>query len=157
MKTLILLSASPASGKTRWCTNYITEHPDAVYLNSDEIRIEITGDYNDFSKQHVVWETFAKRIEQYNELEGDFTLILDALNDLNVLRQKYVKMCDKFDKKILVVIKKPLEETLQNNANRNPEVRIPENIMINLYNKFEMPDEETLALFDEYFYIDHKF
>ena len=149
MKNVVILTASPASGKTRWCKRFLNEHPDAIHLNSDNVRIELTGSYKDFSKQDEVWMTFEQRIREYNELPGDFTLIIDALNDLNPIRQKYASLCSNFDHKKLVVIKKPLEETIENNAKRAPEVRVPENILIALYNKFEMPDEKTKALFDE--------
>ena len=66
MKTLIMLSAFPASGKSTWANKYKATHDNVVILNSDDIRMEIThGDYQDHSHQKEVWELFEKRIHEY--------------------------------------------------------------------------------------------
>ena len=52
MKTLIILSAMPGSGKSTWAKNYQSEHPHTLVISSDQIRYEITGSLTDFSKQN---------------------------------------------------------------------------------------------------------
>ena len=91
MKTLIILSAMPGSGKSTWAKKYSEEHPHTLIVSSDEIRFELTGQSQDFSKQKEVWELFSLRIHEYAKKYDDVTVILDALNDLNCLREKYVK------------------------------------------------------------------
>lgn len=157
MKTLIVMSATPGSGKSTWARMYQNTHPNTIILSSDEVRKELTGTYNDFSKQKEVWELFEKRLVEYGKQEGDFALILDALNDLNTLRQKYVIMGKEFDKKILVIIKKPHEVTKRTNKERKQEKWVPDDALIALEAKFEMPDQKTIDMFDEYQYIDYYF
>ena len=91
MKTLIVLSAMPGSGKSTWAKKYQEEHPHTLIVSSDAIRYELTGQAQDFSKQKEVWELFSLRIHEYAKRYDDVTVILDALNDLNSLREKYVK------------------------------------------------------------------
>ena len=84
MKTLIMMSAVPAAGKTTWAKKYQAEHENVYIISSDDIRIEITGgDYHDQSKQKQVWETFERRIHEYANKGENVTVILDALNDVN--------------------------------------------------------------------------
>ena len=149
MKTLLMLSAFPASGKSTWAKKYKATHDNVVILNSDEVRMEVThGDYHDQSHQKEVWELFEKRIHEYAQID-DVTLILDALNDVNEVRLKYLTTTPEFNKKILVMFPSDLEKSQRLNALRPAEARVPENIVEMLVNKFEEPNEEVLKLVDE--------
>ena len=149
MKTLIMLSAYPASGKTTWAKQYQKDHPNTYILNSDDIRMELTGgNYHDRSKQKEVWELFDKRIQEYGEIDG-VTLILDALNDVNEVRLKYLKATPQYDKKILVMFPSTLERSLEFNSRRPEECRVPDHIIRSLFEKFEQPNEEVLSYIDE--------
>lgn len=148
MKTLIILSAKPASGKSTWARKYAARHENCFIVSSDAIRTELTNDYQDHSKQKEMWEIFSKRIHEYGAIE-DSTVILDALNDLNSLRVKYVKDNPEFDKYVLVLISCPNWLCRLRNKRRKKAVRVPKDIMNGLLHKFEEPDDKTLSLFDE--------
>ena len=149
MKTLIMLSAVPAAGKTTWAKKYQEEHPNTYIVNSDDIRMEVThGDYQDHSKQKEVWELFEKRIHEYGAIP-DSTVILDALNDVNEVRIKYLSTTPEFDKKILILFPSTLDKSKFYNDQREVEVRVPDPILELLVNKFEEPSEEVLKLVDE--------
>ena len=153
MKTLLMLSAFPASGKSTWAKKYKATHDNVVILNSDEIRMEVThGDYHDQSHQKEVWEHFEKRIHEYAQIEN-VTLILDALNDVNEVRLKYLTTTPEFDKKILVMFPSDLEKSQKLNALRPAEARVPENIVEMLVNKFQEPNEEVYKNINEIWYI----
>lgn len=149
MKTLIMLSAIPASGKTTWAKEYQESHPNTYIVSSDDIRMEVTnGDYQDHTKQKEVWELFEQRIHEYGAIENA-TVILDALNDVNVVRLKYLSTTPEFDKKILVLFPATLEKSRFYNNQRKIEVRVPDPILEALVNKFEVPSQEVLDLVDE--------
>lgn len=156
MKRLIVLSAPPGSGKSTLANAYKKHYLNTKIISSDEIRFELTSCYNDFSRQKEVWEIFNKRIVEYSK-EEDVTVVLDALIDLNSLRKEYVELGKDYDTKILVIIRKPLEMILETNRTRRTEKIVPEQIVVDYYNKFEMPTDEVLALFDDYIYIDKYF
>jgi predicted kinase len=149
MKTLIVMSAFPGSGKSTWCRKYKESHPNTYIISSDEIRFELTGQYQDFSKQKEVWETFERRIHEYSLKGDDITVILDALTDLNELRINYVKNSPEYDRHILVWIHKDYEQIKKYNKERAKELWVPDHILEALYNKFEEPSEEAKSYFDE--------
>ena len=153
MKQLIILSAVPGSGKSTWANKYKTTHPNTYIISSDDIRYELTGQYQDFSKQNEVWQEFENRLLKYGKQDGDFTVILDAVIDLNILRKKYYDLGKGFKRRVLVIIKKPLEQLKFLNKERNEEKWVPDDVLASLYNKFEEPTQEILDLFDEYQYI----
>lgn len=150
MKTLIMLSAVPAAGKTTWAKNYQKEHDNVYIINSDDVRLELTnGNYQDRSKQKEVWELFEKRIHEYANKAEDVTVILDALNDVNTVRYKYLSTTPEYDKKILVLFPTTLENSQKYNGVRVWPNKVPDDVLIMLNNKFEEPSEEVLALVDE--------
>lgn len=150
MKTLIMLSAIPASGKSTWAGRYQATHRNVYIVSSDAIRMELTnGVYGDQSKQKQVWELFSKRIHEFAALNDDATVILDALNDTNELRKKYVEENPEFDKYILVLFNGSAERSRYLNKQRPANMSVPEDVMTILINKFEEPTEEIKDLFDE--------
>ena len=149
MKKLIMLTAFPASGKTTWAKRYQAEHENVYIINSDEIRLELTnGDYHDRSKQDEVWKIFEQRIHEIGKIDN-VTLILDALNDVNEIRLKYLSTTPEFDYKILVMFPSTLERSKEFNALRSEECRVPDTIIEMLFNKFEQPSDEVLKWVDE--------
>ena len=150
MKTLIMLSAIPASGKSTWAKEYQANHPNTYIVNSDEVRMEVTnGDFQDHTKQKEVWELFEKRIHEYAAKGEDVTVILDALNDVNAVRLKYLSTTPEFDKKILVLFPNNIEKSRKYNNMRKEELRVPDDILVNLVNKFEQPSQEVIDLVDD--------
>ena len=149
MKTLIVLSAMPGSGKSTWAQKYQEGHPHTLIISSDKIRYELTGSLKDFSKQDKVWELFSLRIHEYANKYDDVTVILDALNDTNELRRKYVEENPEFDKYVLVLFNGTAERSRYLNAQRPTNMSVPEDIMTILINKFEEPTEEIKDLFNE--------
>ena len=153
MKTLIMLSAFPASGKSTWAKWFKENNPNTVILNSDDIRMEVTnGDYQDHSRQKEVWELFEKRIHEYGK-QDNINLILDALNDVNEVRLKYLSTTPEFDRKVLVMFNTDPERAKRLNMLRDEKVRVPDFIIDGLIEKFEEPNEEVLSLINEIRYI----
>ena len=148
MKTLIMLSAVPAAGKSTWAKKYQETHPNTYIVSSDDVRIEVCGNYRDHSRQAEVWALFEKRIHEYGAIDNA-TVILDALNDVNPVRLKYLSPTPEFDKKILVLFPSTLEKSQKYNGQRDEEVQVPPDILVDLYNKFEAPSQEVLDLVDE--------
>lgn len=145
-----MLSAVPAAGKSTWARNYQKEHEHVYVLDSDEIRMELTGGvYQDRSKQKEVWELFEKRIHEYAKLHDDVTVILDALNDVNEVRYKYLSTTPEFDKKILVLFPSSLDKSQKYNGERPWPNKVPDDVLVRLVNKFEEPSKEVLDLVDE--------
>ena len=145
-----MLSAVPAAGKTTWAKQYQKEHQNVYIINSDDVRMELTGGvYQDRSKQKEVWELFERRIHEYANLGDDVTVILDALNDVNSVRYKYLSTTPEYDKKILVLFPTTLDKSMKFNGERQWPNKVPDGVLVELVNKFEEPSKEVLDLVDE--------
>lgn len=149
MKTLIILSAMPGSGKSTWAKRYQEEHSHTLIVSSDQIRFEVTGQLQDFSRQKEVWELFSLRIHEYAKRYDDVTVVLDALTDLNVLREKYVKENPEFDKYVLVLFPRTVEQIRYFNKQRKESSVVPDDQLELLINKWEEPSPQIIKLFDE--------
>ena len=149
MKTLIMLSAMPGSGKSTWAKAYQEAHPHTLIVSSDEIRYELTGQTQDFSKQKEVWELFSLRIHEYAKKYDDVTVILDALCDLNSLREMYVKDNPEYDEYVLVLFPRTLEQIRYYNKQRKLTSIVPDEQLDRLINKWEEPTEEVKKLFNK--------
>ena len=144
-----MLSAVPAAGKTTWAKKYQEDNENVYIINSDEVRMEVTGGvYHDHTRQKEVWELFEKRIHEYAQKGDDVTVILDALNDVNSVRYKYLSTTPEFDRKILVLFPTSLEKSQRLNGERSWENKVPDDILIELNHKFEEPSKEVLDLVD---------
>ncbi len=150
MKTLIMLSAVPAAGKTTWAKNYQKEHDNVYIISSDEIRMEFThGVFQDQSRQKEVWEEFDRRIHEYANKGDNITVILDALNDVNPVRYKYLSTTPEYDRKVLVLFPSTLEDSIKYNGQRPSDKQVPGDVLVLLNNKYEDPSPEVLSLVDE--------
>lgn len=149
MKTLIVTTGAPGSGKSTWSRNYQSTHKDTYIISSDGIRFELTGSLNDHTRQKEVWELFSKRIHEYALKSENVTVILDALCDLNELRIKYVKENPEYDRYVLVVFPRSLEYVQKYNKMRKKEAWVPDDILLKLYEKYEKPSAEALGYYNE--------
>ena len=157
MRTFILLSAIPGSGKSTWARRYQNEHPDTYIVASDELRKEMTGRVNDFSKDKEMWEIFLSRINDYAKNNEDCTVIADATNLENRFRSYYYEKTPNFDRHVLVFFNIPFEICQLQNRMREDERVVPESAMERMKKQFEKPTEEIMNLYDEVIFVGKNF
>ena len=92
---------------------------------------------------------FSLRIHEYAQKYDDVTVILDALNDLNCLREKYVKENPEFDQYVLVLLPRTVEQIRHYNKERSFSQVVPDEQLEMLIQKWEEPTEDIKALFDK--------
>lgn len=153
MRHLILLSAIPGSGKSTWANEYKRTHENTFIVASDEIRIRLTGDVQNFEHEDEVWATYLSDLNRYAEEYEDVNVIADATNLTNEYRLFYGKMTPKFDKHSLVVFNIPLDICLLQNRMRTRSRIVPEEAVKKMYTQFEKPNDEVMDLFDEVIFI----
>lgn len=148
MKTLIVMSALPGSGKSTWANKYASEHKNVFILSIDEIRFEVTNSYSDFSKQKKVWKIFNKRLRKLSKA-NDATIILDALNDTNEARLNYLHDFPNFDEYVLVYMKKDKTQLQYFNRKRPKNRWVPEESLKKLYDHFEDVSDEVKKAYNK--------
>jgi predicted kinase len=150
MRTLILLSAIPGSGKSTWAKKYQKEHSNTFIVSSDEIRLQLFGKVNDFSHEPIVWKTFLEQINYYANEFSEVTVIADATNLQNKYRKLYFESTPKFEKHILVRLDIPYDICLIQNKMREKERIVPLDAMERMKLEMEEPSEEVLHMYDDY-------
>ena len=156
MKTFILLSAIPGSGKSTWAKRYIQEHPNAKIVSSDELRVEFGGKANNFDHEKEVWNTFLSRIHEYGKVE-DATVIADATMISNYYRKYYYDNTPEFDQHLLVFFDIPYEVCAFQNKMREDARVVPEDALKKMSEDFEKPSDEIMSLYDEVITVTQKF
>jgi predicted kinase len=150
MRTLIVLSAIPGSGKSTWAKKYQKEHANSFIVSSDDIRMEFFGAVNDFRDEKRVWDTFLKRINDYADSSNEITVIADATNLQNKYRRMYAELTPHFEKHVLIRFDIPYSICLLQNQMREQSKIVPEDAMKRLLDEMEEPDQATLAFYNEY-------
>jgi predicted kinase len=153
MRTMILLSAIPGSGKSTWARQYQKSHPNTFIVSSDEIRVQLFGKVNDFSNEALVWKTYLDTINHYADTMDEVTVIADATNLQNKYRQYYRDNTPHFDKHVLILFDIPYAICLIQNKMRAGDRIVPEAAMERLKAEMEPPSPEVLASYDEYIVI----
>lgn len=148
MKTCIILSAIPGSGKSTWAKKFQAEHPHTHIVSSDELRLELYGSVTNFEHEKEVWATFLTRLQDFSS-EDDVYGIADATCLQNQFRVFYYKNTPNYDRHILVLFDTPWNTCLKQNKMREEERVLPYAAMEKLKKEYEEPSEEVKALYDE--------
>ncbi len=155
MKKIICLSAIVGSGKSTFAKYYKINHKDenVFIVSSDEIRLQLTGKYDNLEHEDEVWDLYYKLIDKYRDENNNVTVIADCTNIFNMFRAKIASIPG-FDKRVLVYITKDYDLVLKNNRERDPAKFVPEYAIKSMYDRWENPDENTMRLFDEVIHLD---
>lgn len=76
--TLWVMCGLSGSGKSTIAKKLAQEHENTVIVSSDQIREELTGDYENQDRNDEVFQVFHKRIRE--NLENNKNVIADATN-----------------------------------------------------------------------------
>ncbi|MFA6780600.1 MAG: ATP-binding protein [Bacilli bacterium] len=145
-KKLIVLSGIPGSGKSTYAAKYLKEHPDTFIVASDEVRLELFGRVDDFSKEDVVWERFECLVREKAKMHA--TIIADSSATANIRRLRWAKIFrDLFNNIELVYFDIPFEVCLERNEKRH--LTIPYEDMLVMKDSFEKPSKEVIASYNQ--------
>lgn len=150
MRTFILMSALPGSGKSTWAHRYADSHPHTRVISSDDERGRYFNDPTLFTPktEAILWPLIWQDVHQAGKEENS-TVIMDATFLTNAKRKDAFERTPDFDKHILVYFDFSFEEAEKQNAGRVPEKIIALPIMEGLEKEREFPSPEIFALYDE--------
>ena len=115
--TLYVMCGCPGSGKTTWAKKNL---PQAIYVSTDEIRMELFGTYEPGLDEKAVFQQFYGRICQ--ALREGHDVVADATNLTKTRRKKALDCLSEQDEAVAVVLYTPLSVALQRNASRDRQV-----------------------------------
>lgn len=131
---LMLLIGAPGSSKTTVCDQLVAQYPGIRVISMDERRKELTGNYNDQSRNNEVFSWQQKELRK--AMEARQNVIVDATNTHRKLRKvlwdiarEYGALCS------AIYFDLPLETLLERNASR--EKRVPDDVVKRFYNTMQ--------------------
>ena len=147
MRTFLLVSALPGSGKSTWARQYQEQHPETKIISSDGIRMMFFGARQNFSDEKRVWAEFLREIQDYAKDENA-TVIADATNITNEYRKYYFESAKDYDKRVLVLFDIPFEICLKQNKMRSADCIVDDKARESRHSRWEQPSDEVCKLYD---------
>ena len=124
------------SGKSTIAKKIADDNHNSVIVSSDNIREELTGDYEDQKHNEEVFKIFHDRIRK--NLENKQNVIADATNLTIKSRRAILSKVNGLDiEKICVIIPKPFEKCKEDNLHR--EHPVPEEVLDKQIRRFQIP------------------
>ena len=123
------------SGKSTIAKKIADDNPNTAIISSDNIREELTGDYEDQKHNEEVFKIFHDRIRK--NLENKQNVIADATNLTIKSRRAILSKVNGLDiEKICVIIPKPFEKCKEDNLHR--EHPVPEEVLDKQIRRFQI-------------------
>ncbi len=142
---IVLMSGSPLSGKSTVVKQIKSYFGGDCYVAStDEIRKEITGTYEDHTRETDVWATIIKRMLKH--LEKGKVVVLDATLRQKQLRMDHLEYYKRWPIYYVAFERIPIETILERNQERVWK-QIREERLRELWAEYEVPDDEELKLY----------
>ncbi len=141
MKSLVMISGLPGSGKSTYLREHIKEYKNPIRIDSDETRRVMFGSYLTFPKNMYI--IYDHMIEIANNLydkykDKDLTIIMDSTFLDNFKREHFINLLKPFDYYKLIIFKTTdLNFNFANNKKRIKEKWVPENVILNMVKEIE--------------------
>lgn len=146
MTKVIFLKGLPASGKSTWAKQYTTSNNNWIRLNKDDLRLMFHNGVYSKDRESNVLSLRDNLI--HSALKQKINVIVDDTN-FNPYHEKNIKEIVSQYKNVTFEVKffdVPLEECLQRNSQRTGTAKVPDDVIINMYNKYlkKEPVEEAI-------------
>ena len=135
MSKIIFLKGLPASGKSTWAREFVSKNRNWIRLNKDDLRNMLhDGVYTKENENRVF--NFRNQLLHAAMMDG-LNIIIDDTN-FNPYHEKLVKEVAQeykaeFEVKFFDV---PLEECLRRNSQRVGKAKVPDEVIVDMYNKY---------------------
>ncbi len=144
---LILTIGAQGSGKSTWAKKYVSENPDVLYLSTDEIRKELSGNMADQSMNGVIYGRIKSRTEA--ALRREQSVLIDATFIRKSWRKDNIALGRTLGAKLVAHVFKASRDTcvkrVQERA-KNGGLNVPVDVIEKYIAQFEQPDRTE---FDE--------
>lgn len=132
MKAFVMVGA-PGSGKSTYVSALESEHPNSIVISGDNIREELYGDASVQGDYNCIHD---RMVEMLEESVGS-TVIMDSTHYRAAYRKSVIALLNSFGYTDIeaVVVNRPLEVCLKQNASRNRFV--PEYVIEKMHNSLQ--------------------
>ena len=150
-KTIWLMSGISGSGKSTWIKNRLNEDTD-IWCSRDAVRFSmVKEDEEYFSQETKVFRTWINQICDALNNPNIKNIYIDATHINDKSRNKTLSCLPKenIDEIVNVVFSVSLKECIRRNANRKGREKVPEDVIMNMYNSFSLPQKNKTIFINE--------
>lgn len=150
-KTIWLMSGIPGSGKSTWIKNRLNEDTD-IWCSRDAVRFSmVKEDEEYFSQETKVFRTWINQICDALNNPNIKNIYIDATHINDKSRNKTLSCLPKenIGEIVNVVFSVSLKECIRRNANRKGREKVPEDVIMNMYNSFSLPQKNEIIFINE--------
>lgn len=135
MSKVIILKGLPASGKSTWALDIVYNQPNYIRINKDDLRAMFHNSFWSHDREKIIVASRDKLIQQ--ALSNNLNVIVDDTN-FNPRHEKRIREIAKEFKAEVEVkfFNVSLTECLERNANRTGKAKVPDNVIIDMYEKY---------------------
>ncbi len=149
MKTLVVLSGLPASGKSTWARSRVERFSSAL-IEEDAVREAIFGSTRPPSMKGV-YEAMVKAAT--GAFLAHDEVIFERVAPLDHDRLYPIEKIHGYDRSVLVLFEAEVEECLTRNRARPEERRVPDSVICFLAKEFRLPSTSTAERFDRVYHL----
>lgn len=150
-KTIWLMSGISGSGKSTWIKNRLNEDTD-IWCSRDAVRFSmVKEDEEYFSQETKVFRTWINQICDALNNPNIKNIYIDATHINDKSRNKTLSCLPKenIGEIVNVVFSVSLKECIRRNANRKGREKVPEDVIMNMYNSFSLPQKNKTIFINE--------
>jgi predicted kinase len=143
MSKIIVLRGLPGSGKSTWAHDFIQRNKDWIRINKDDLRSMLHNSVWSKDNEKIILDIRNSLIE--NSLSNGINVIVDDTNFASKHITDIMELANKhrasFEVKDFDV---PLDECLKRNAERSGKARVPDKVIIDMYERYVLPEKPKL-------------
>ena len=149
MKNVYILCGIPGSGKSTWVLEQLRRGKCAIWCSRDFVRFGmVKSDEPYFSREIEVFNRWIANINEaitYSEYED---IYVDATHLTEKARKKTVSLLAPANY-FYVAFDVPLNVCLERNAKRKGREKVPEDVIINMFNTYTIPKGDNVIIINE--------
>lgn len=143
MKKVIILKGLPASGKSTWAKNFVKNNKGYARVNKDDLRKMAHNEIWSKTNERVIVEMRNAIVNHL--LSINVNIIVDDTNFIKDHEEAITRIAQQWQADVEVkFFDVALEECLTRNAARTGNDKVPENVIIDMYNKFVAPTKQKI-------------
>jgi predicted kinase len=151
MTKFIATIGLPGSGKSS-ISRPFAEKNDYVYISSDAVRLEVTHDPYDMSREMEVWDEIKRRIRE--NLEAQHTVVLDSTLTSEKVRSQILELARECGVQKIQGLYVDIPEEVSRERNAGREVVVPDEHITRMSKRLEEFPPELSEGFDSIIHLD---
>lgn len=132
---------APGAGKGTWASGFLSINKNILYISTDSIRKELSGDESNQSVSAQAFKLAKQRLE--DALKNNKSVIIDAANMYRKTRKDFLDIAKKYNAETIAIVFEVDKNTLLDRNKKRGEQggrNVPEWVIDSMISKYQRPD-----------------